>query len=1323
MSDSIINNLYQQLDSCLSSDRGRLLAGLGRVRQRLKRKQPVDKELQRLLELAEKSQQQVAARAEQIPAIEYPDLPVSARREEIADAIGEHQVVIVAGETGSGKTTQLPKICLDLNLGTGRGTRGLIGHTQPRRIAARTVASRIAEELQTPLGDKVGYQVRFNDHSSDNTFIKLMTDGILLAEIQHDRYLNRYDTIIIDEAHERSLNIDFLLGYLKQILPKRPDLKIIITSATIDVERFSQHFHNAPIIEVSGRTYPVEVLYRPPQEDDNELGEQVIAALQELLELPQRGDVLVFLSGERDIRELALSLRRAVTQRLLPQLDVLPLYARLSLAEQNKVFQAGNRRGIRVVLATNVAETSVTVPGIRYVIDPGTARISRYSYRTKVQRLPIEAISQASANQRKGRCGRLSDGVCVRLYDEEDFLSRSEFTDPEIVRTNLAAVILQMLHLRIGDIRNFDFVDAPDQRLINDGFSLLKELGAIDHKEHLTAVGKQLCRLPVDPRMGRMLLAASQSDCLRELLIIASGLSIQDPRERPADKQQQADQAHARWRDKGSDFISLLNLWDHMEQQRQDLSGNQFSKYCKANFVSYLRMREWRDLHHQLHQVVRELKLPYRSAGLKNEPSDDPLAPQLYNQDAIHRALLHGLLGQVARLQEGREYLGTRNRKFMIFPGSGVFSRGGKKIPKWLMCAELLETSKLYAHTVAAIDNQWLPQLAAHLVNKSYSEPHYDSRRGEVMAFEKQTLYGLTIVERKRCRYGSIDPTVSRQIFIQGCLVEGGYSKNRRGKGRFFKHNQQLLDDLEQLEARTRRRDIVAEEQVIYDFFDQRVPDDITNLVAFEQWRKSAEQDQPRLLCMERELLMQRAVSDSSEAQFPNCIEWQGMAYPLHYHFEPGHPRDGVTVDIPLAVLHQVPKYRFEWMVPGILRDKCIALVKSLPKPQRRQFVPVPDAVDKALRDLKSDNRPLTEALAEQLKRHYGVDLDGAGWQPETLDAYYRMNFRLLDDSGESLAMARDLQQLQTEYRSEVQSTLQQTAAPSFERTGLRCWDFGELPEIYNHTRGALTVRAWPALVDEGDSVALKLLDHPQQARNRTQGGLLRLALLQQTQTAKYLHKNLFKGADLKLMAAGLPKRQELALDVVAAAYWQALFEGQSTPRNGQQFDELLTRGGGQIVTRANQLEGLLLSLLEPLGVVRKLLKKSGLAAFHAVEDIQCQLDELFADGFLQHQGEQRLQQYPRYIKALQQRLGKIASNAAKDRQYTLQLQGLLHKLDELPSQRQEWTEQQQTEVAQYRHMLQEYRVSLFAQQLRTALPVSEKRLVAQWQQVAASFA
>lgn len=1294
-----LQELYDSVDSCLSADRLRLLGGLRKLRQRQKKRQPYNRDLKRLAEQVAASKDKVEHRRKNIPAIAYPEeLPISARRDDIAEAIRDHQVVVVAGETGSGKTTQLPKICLEL----GRGARGLIGHTQPRRIAARTVANRIAEELNTPLGEKVGYQVRFTDQSSDNTYIKLMTDGILLAEIQTDRYLDRYDTIIIDEAHERSLNIDFLLGYLKRILPKRPDLKIIITSATIDVERFSQHFDGAPVVEVSGRTYPVETRYRPLAEGQDDLNQAILDAIEELLNCPQRGDILVFLSGERDIREAAQAIRKAQ----LPHVEVLPLYARLSLAEQSRVFQR-HGRGVRVVLATNVAETSITVPGIRYVIDPGTARISRYSFRTKVQRLPVEAISQASANQRKGRCGRLSDGVCIRLYTEEDYLNRAEFTDPEIVRTNLAAVILQMLHLRIGDIRNFDFVDAPDRRLINDGFNLLQELGAVDGDEKLTPVGRQLCRLPVDPRLGRMLLAAEAEGFLREMLVVVAALSIQDPRERPADKKQAADQAHAQWKDKSSDFMALLNLWNHMETQRQELSRNMFSRYCHKHFVSYLRMREWRDLHHQLHHSVREL-------GLRENTG-----PADYR--AIHRALLAGLLGHIGYRDGDREYQGTRNRTFHIFPGSALF----KTTPRWVMCGELLETSRLYAHNVAAIESEWLPELAAHLVKKNYSEPHYDARSGQVMAFEKQTLYGLTIVDRQRCPYGAIDPDVARQVFIQGALVEGRY----RGKGCFFAHNQQLLKELEDMEARVRRRDIVVDDGVLYAFFDERVPQGICSLVLFEQWRQEAEGAQPRLLYMDRELLAQRTLGDSTEAQFPDHIDWQGVLYPLSYHFEPGHPEDGVTATLPLTMLHCAPGHRFEWLVPGMLRDKCISLVKSLPKSLRRHFVPVPDYVDKAMRDLKPDNKALTAALAVQLQRLAGVELSPGDWREDQLDDYYRMNFRLVDEHGETLAMARDLGQLQAQYRGAVQDSIRQAADPAFEREGITQWDFGELPKVYRTQTGGVGVQAWPALLDRGDSVALALLDHPEAARNLSWCGVLRLAVLQHSQAQKYLRKQLLKGMDLQLLAAGLPKRNLLVERLIDWAYREALFAEQqcsgtdALPRNESAFKVMSEAGRGQIVACANAMEELLLTLLDSLISIRKRLKRQGLEVIHAVQDIHTQLDGLFSQTRFLGSGPHasrmaQLRQYPRYLKAIQNRLDKLGTQLQKDKQHTQELAACAEKLEAIASDSTEWTQNQAKEVAHYEVLLQEYRVSLFAQHLKTAVPVSAKRLQTQWQAV-----
>ncbi|RLA48216.1 MAG: ATP-dependent RNA helicase HrpA, partial [Gammaproteobacteria bacterium] len=947
----------------------------------LEKAQQKKSQLEKLQTKIEQSCQLAHMRGLQIPAITYPEeLPISGKRDEIRKLLIAHPVIIVAGETGSGKTTQLPKICLE----AGRGITGLIAHTQPRRIAARTVASRIADELGVKLGAAVGYQVRFKDHSTDHTLIKLMTDGILLAEIQRDRFLNRYDTIIIDEAHERSLNIDFLLGYLKRILSQRPDLKLIITSATIDVERFSKHFDEAPVIQVSGRTYPVEYRYRPMLED-RDVNEAINAAVEELLGLPQKGDILVFLSGEREIREAALSLRRCQ----FPHVEILPLYARLNLAEQNRIFQP--HRGIRVVLATNVAETSLTVPGIRYVIDTGLVRISRYSYRTKVQQLPIEPISQASANQRAGRCGRLSDGICIRLYSQDDYEQRPLFTTPEILRTNLAAVILQMLRLRIGDVRRFPFLEPPDNRQVNDGFALLKELKAVDKKEGLSATGRKLAHFSVDPRLATMLIAAQRENCVREVLIIVSALSIQDPRERPADKREAADQQHRQWRDKSSDFVSILNLWDHFEEQRQALSRNQFSKYCRKSFVSYMRMLEWRDLHHQLHNDCRQIGINVQRNKV--------------DHDNIHRALLTGLLAHVGFRQEAREYDGVRNRKFYLFPGSGLAA----KPPKWVMCAELIETSRLYGHHNAGINADWLPALADHLVRKNYSEPHYDSRNGQVMAYEKQTLYGLTIVERRRVRYGTIDPKVCREIFIQAALVEGAYlksaqsindpnrgpnrgqnggrsgSRNSGGKrrrekpggGQFARHNADLLTHFHDLEERMRRRDILADEAVLYQFYDQRVPLDVVSLPTFERWRKTAEKASPRLLFINRELLVNKAPTQHEEAQFPKVIHWGDIDYRLSYRFDPGHSEDGVSVEIPLDILHQVPRYRFDWLVPGLLRDKCIALIKSLPKQWRKHFVPVPEFVDRVLPRLKAENRPLYEVLGEQLGYVGGVTVPG----------------------------------------------------------------------------------------------------------------------------------------------------------------------------------------------------------------------------------------------------------------------------------------------------------------------------------------------------------
>ncbi|HCO61070.1 MAG TPA: ATP-dependent RNA helicase HrpA [Porticoccaceae bacterium] len=1323
-----IESLSALLPTCMGRDRHRFRRDINRLSKLVEahgysngradgaslEPSNVDNDLTKLRARMERSRQLADVRRASLPAVSYPEqLPISARRDEILRLLREHQVIIVAGETGSGKTTQLPKICLE----AGRGVSGLIAHTQPRRIAARTVASRIAEELNVSLGETVGYQVRFKDHSTDESLVKLMTDGILLAEIQRDRFLNRYDTIIIDEAHERSLNIDFLLGYLKQLLPRRRDLKLVITSATIDVERFSAHFDNAPVIEVSGRTYPVEYRYRPVL-DDEDRNEAIAGAVEELLALPQRGDILVFLSGEREIRQAAQHLRR----RQFPHLEILPLYARLNLAEQNRVFQP--HRGTRVVLATNVAETSLTVPGIRYVIDTGLARISRYSYRTKVQQLPIEPVSQASANQRAGRCGRLSDGVCIRLFSEEDFQQRPAFTTPEILRTNLAAVILQMLRLKIGDVRRFPFMEPPDRRLINDGFTLLKELRAVDPRERLNAEGRRLANFSVDPRLGKMLLAAEQEGCVREMLIIVAALSIQDPRERPSDKREQADQQHRQWRDDDSDFLSIMKLWRHFEDQRLELSRNQFAKYCRQSFVSYLRMVEWRDLHHQLHLDVKH-------AGLKiNKPLE--LDKEAYA--CIHRALLTGLLAHIGFRHEAREYLGVRNRRFFIFPGSGLAA----KPPKWVVSAELIETSRLYAHFNARINPEWLPPLAEHLSRKHYSEPHYDWRRGQIMAYEKQTLYGLTISEGKKINYGPVDAEVAREIFIQSALVEGAYLKtlqHQRGRGRrssgsvsvennlFAKHNAALLADLQGLEERLRRRDIVADETVLFEFYDQRLPRDVLNFAGFERWRKQAEAKQPRLLFVERALLVKQAPSEEEEAQFPRSLEWGGIEYQLSYRFDPGHREDGLNVDVPLDILHQAPRYRFEWLVPGLLRDKCIALIKKLPKQWRKHFVPVPEYVDRVLPRLKPDNRLLHEVLGEQLAYVSGVDVPLNCWQPEALEDLYRANFRLLDERGKVLASSRDLDVLRDEYREAVQESIDKNADDAFIQVGLTRWEFGDLPEVRVIEKNRHKIRVYPALRDDGDSVALILCDQPELAGNQSLAGVIRLAMLANRQTLKYLHKTLFKNKDLLLSAANLPDKQALQADLIRLAFHEACFAGQPLPRDQETFESQVNRGKGTVVETALSLEVHLFEALELVAQVRALMRKK-LGHFPEVrERIEAQLQGLFAPDFCFFAGENWLKQYPRYLRALLQRLDKPLQKSARELEFLAQLAIFEETLIRCQTQCEKLTAEVREQIRTFRFMLEEYRVSHYAQQLKTIAPVSTKRLLVMQQAIEEAMA
>lgn len=1309
--ESDLQQLAKNLDEVMGTDKHRLSTRLQQIRRRAKDNKPFDESLAKWLLDVERSKARVASRREAVPAIEFPeDLPISSKRELIADTIAKHQVVVLAGETGSGKTTQIPKICLEL----GRGINGIIGHTQPRRLAARTVASRIAEELNTELGQSVGYQVRFTDHSCDNTHIKLMTDGILLAEIQNDRYLSRYDTLIIDEAHERSLNIDFLLGYLKQILPKRPDLKVIITSATIDLERFSKHFNDAPIIEVSGRTYPVEVLYRPLMDEQEDMYEAVVAAVDEILQMERAdkayksGDILIFMSGEREIRETANSLRKASFSGANSNIEILPLYARLSLAEQVKIFKP--HRGRRIVISTNVAETSLTVPGIRYVIDPGLARISRYSYRTKVQRLPIEAIAQASANQRMGRCGRVSEGVCIRLYSEEDFNARPEFTDAEILRTNLAAVILQMLQMRMGEIKDFPFVDPPDSRLINDGFKLLEELQAVNKQGKMTNIGRQLSRLPVDPRLGRMMVAAKTEGCINEMLVIASALSVQDVRERPSEKRQAADEKHRRFNDEKSDFIALVNLWNYCEQQRQELSQNQLRKLLKKEFISYVRLREWRDIHHQLRLACKTL-----DAKENKQPA---------SYESVHQALLSGLLGNLGFRQEDKEYLGARNRKFHIFPGSSQF----KKAPKWIMAGQLLETAKLYAHNVAKIEPEWALKAAEHLVNRNHFEPHYDSRSGQVKAFEKVSLYGLVLIEKQSVSYGSINPKESREVFIRQALVEGQYQpKNagrRRGKPKpvaaFYRHNIELMESLGDLEAKSRRRDILVDEQVIYDFYDSVVPADIVNLAGFEHWRKQAEGDKPKLLYLSRETLMQHSAAAVTEAQFPNELECQGAVYPLSYHFEPGAKDDGVSVRVPVSILHQLPEKRLQWLVPGLLRDKCISLVKGLPKQLRKNFVPVPTFVDRALASMSAADESLCDALALQLKRQAMVEIPDDAWNIDGLDDFYRFNICVLDERNKVLDQGRDLTALRERYRDQVQESLQ-TAGSDFERDNILSWDFNELPETSELKRGSVVMRAYPALEDKQSDVSLRLLDNPDEAMALSLQGVTRLLLMAQSQTAKYLRKELLKGKELGLTMAGLGKRDQVVEQILLAACYQlGISELAGLPRKQSEFESALSACQGQLVERAQDIADLLVKILTALVDVKNQQKKSKnqLQLAFAMGDINTQLQRLIYPNFLWQTPLLWLQQYPRYFKAMQVRLEKAPSQVQKDKVGISELAGLWAKYDQWLDKHGDYQALISEPLIQYRWMLEELRVSIFAQTLKTQIPVSTKRLNKQWQMV-----
>ncbi|HAS3152350.1 ATP-dependent RNA helicase HrpA [Vibrio cholerae] len=1283
-------SLKKALGECLIKDRFRFskrIDGASKIKNESARNAVFD---EIALDIAQ-SMMVVEQRKQQMPKIEYPALlPVSQKRDDIAQAIAHHQVVIVAGETGSGKTTQLPKICAEL----GRGKYGLIGHTQPRRLAARSVANRIAEEMETELGGFVGYKVRFTDQISDQTQIKLMTDGILLAEIQNDRFLNQYDTIIIDEAHERSLNIDFILGYLKQLLPRRPDLKVIITSATIDPERFSKHFSNAPIIEVSGRTYPVEVRYRPlagddDSESDRDQLEGIFQAVDELCD-EGLGDILIFMNGEREIRDTA----DALSKRNLRDTEIVPLYARLSAGEQNKIFQP--HAGRRIVLATNVAETSLTVPGIKYVIDPGTARISRYSYRTKVQRLPIEPISQASANQRKGRCGRTEEGICIRLYSEEDFLSRPEFTDPEILRTNLASVILQMTALGLGDIEAFPFVEAPDKRNIQDGVRLLEELGAIndqikDPKKRLTESGKQLARLPIDPRLARMVLEASKIGCLKEVMIIASALSIQDPRERPSDKQQASDEKHRRFNHEDSDFLTLVNLWHYTGEQQKALTSNQFRRQCKLDYLNYLRVREWQDVYTQLHQSTREMGFK-----LNDEPG---------SYHAVHSAILVGLLSHIGmKDQEKNEYHGARNARFNIFPASGLF----KKQPKWVMSAELVETSKLWARVVAKIEPDWIEPLAKHLIKRSYSEPHWSKKNAAVMAYEKVMLYGIPIVPKRLVNYGTIDPVLSREIFIRSALVEGDWET----KHAFFKQNRALLAEVEELEHKSRRRDILVDDEELFQFYDQRVGTEVVSGRHFDAWWKTASRKTPDLLSFEKEMLFKGDASHITDLDYPNFWHQGNLKLKLSYQFEPGENSDGVTVHIPLPILNQVEPHGFDWQIPGLRHELVVSLIKSLPKTLRKNFVPAPNYADAFLARVTPFEMPLLDAMEKELRRMTGVTVLREDWKLDQLPAHLKITYRAVDHRNRKLNESCDLHELKESLKEKVQETLSQVADDDIEQRDLHTWSFDELPKVYQQKRGGFEVRAYPALVDKKDSVEIKLFETEQEQLSAMRAGQRRLILLNVPSPIKYLHANLPNKSKLGLYFNPYGKVLDLIDDCIACGVDKLIEERGGMVWEPQAFEALKEHVraelGDTVVEIAKQVETILTTAYN---INKRLKGKVDFTMAFALSDVKAQIEGLIFSGFATECGWKRLPDILRYMRAIERRMEKLPVDPNKDRLHMLKIESVANKYKELLNKIPKGMAIPDN-VREIRWMLEELRVSYFAQQLGTPYPVSDKRII-----------
>ena len=1295
--------LQKLLTRTMLADRHRLRGRLEGIERDAKAGGTVERPLQRLHGDIQRSIARAERRRADMPPITYnEELPVSARKDEIARAIAENQVVIVCGETGSGKSTQLPKICLAL----GRGTTGMIGHTQPRRIAAQSVAARIAEEMGSPVGRWVGFKIRFADATGPDAYVKVMTDGILLAETQGDRFLEQYDTIIIDEAHERSLNIDFLIGFLKRLLPKRPELKVIITSATIDAARFSQHFCSArgpaPVIEVSGRTYPVEVRYRPLVADD-EGGEvdwmtAVADAVDELARI-DTGDMLIFMPTERDIHETAKILRgRQLHGPLAARAtEILPLYARLPGSEQQRIFKPGGKR--RIVIATNVAESSLTVPRIRYVIDPGTARISRYSARSKTQRLPIEPISQASADQRHGRCGRVGPGICVRLYSEEDYAARDRFTSPEIQRSNLASVILQAKALRLGDIERFPFLDPPKPAAIRDGFQTLFELGAVDDRQELTPLGRKLAALPVDPRIGRMILAADEEGCLSEMLIIASALEVRDPRDRPVDKQEAADEAHAKFVHPDSDFFCYLTLWDFYHDLRQKLSRSALRKACRQNFLSFNRVREWTDVHRQLLQLVEQ-------AGLKSHRRQNQYEP-------IHRAILTGLLANVANIGGAFEYTAAGGSQFQLWPGSSLFS----KKPKWVVAAELVETSRRYLRTCGRIKPEWIEPLAEHLVKRTYSEPHWDGSMGAAMVFERVTLFGLTVVPRRRVALGPIDPATARELLIRHGLVEGDLTS----QAEFLRHNLDLADEMQRLQKKLRRHDLLRGEWARYQFYDSRLPEEVCDAVRLETWRKEAERANPRLLFFSRSDLVEDEEAAAVEpAAFPDAIDAGGAEFPLEYVFEPGSADDGLNLTVPLEELGRIEPARLEWLVPGLFEQKLAALIKSLPKPLRRSLVPAPDTARQVAAAIRFGEGDLLSVAAKAFGRIAGQVIRPSDFRLDQMPAELRMNIRAIDAEGATIAVGTDLAQVRAMAGDRVAEGLSALDDPRFHRDGLRDWDFDELPERVEVASGGRMLTGYPMLIDGNDSVDLRLSDSPERAAEQTRRGVARLCYFAVENDVRQQVQWL-PGLDRMLLYAAPMRDFDLRRELAELIAFRSFSEVDTIPRRRADFERQTQQCRRRIVPAVQEVSTLMPPLWEACHRARLALEEAHSNVWqYAVDDMRAQLDRLVAPGFLTSTPWAWLQHYPRYLRAICARIeGLRGGSVGRDAAGCEDVRARWEAYQQRASQ-QAGLPADEEQLQRIRWMLEEYRVSLFAQKLGTSLRISGKVLDREWEKLGA---